>query len=287
MLRAYGALEKDPLVRNPDFLAKDFLADSPLFRFMIGSGSLRPIHVCGRWGFERIGPGTYWMEIARVRHYDEILLEEVARGVSQVVILGAGLDSRPYRFARQLQGARVIEVDHPSMAAHKRARVEDVLGALPPAVTYLSLDLTARDLADGLAETGFDAAAPTIVLWVGVSMYLSADAVSAVLRWVADRPPGSSIGFDYFGKGFFTDERRFRAPRRTRRMIERSGERLEFGLDHETVPGYLSDHGLTVRSHLLCEDIERLYLRREDSKLAGRSMRHTAFVHAAVSKTRL
>lgn len=281
MLRAYGALERDSTVRNPDFLARDFLADSALFRFMIGCGALRPIHVCGRWGFERIGPGAYWMEIARVKHFDEILLEEVSRGVKEVVILGAGLDSRAYRFADQMEGVRVIEVDHPEMAAHKRARLKDIYGELPSTITYLPLDLAERDLADGLAETSFDPSASVLVLWIGVSMYLSPDAVSAVLRWTGGRAPDSSIGFDYFNTNFFESEGK--APRRTRRMIERSGERLDFGLDPEKLPAYLGEFGLTVRSHLVCEEIERAYLLRGDGKLAGQSMPYAAFVHAAVA----
>jgi methyltransferase (TIGR00027 family) len=282
MLRAIGSLERDPCIRNPDFLAREFLADSRLYRLMIRAAALRPVQACGRWGFERLGPGAYWMEIARVRHFDEILLREVSRGVSQVVLLGAGLDSRPYRFAPELDGIRTIEVDHPGMAGHKRARVEDIFGGLPPGISYLSLDLATSDLGEGLAESGFDPLLPVVVLWIGVSMYLNPDAVSSVLRWLAARPAGSSIGFDYLGLAFFEDERKFRAPRRTRRTIERSGERLGFGLDHAALPSYLHEHGLGVRSHLVREDIEQRYLRRGNGKPAGRSMAHAAFVHAAV-----
>lgn len=281
MLRAFGCLERDPSVRNPDFLAGRFLADSSLFRAMIRAGSLRLVHSWGRWGFERLGPGAYWMEIARVKHFDSILLDEIAAAARQVVILGAGLDSRLYRFARELQGVKAIELDHPEMAAHKRARVEDLFGALPPAVSYLSLDLSVDDLERGLEKVGFDPLAPVLVLWIGVSMYLDSAAVSSILRWLAQRPPGSSIGFDYMDRRFL-DEGRRGGTRRTRKMIERSGERFGFGIDHAAVPSYVREHGLRVRSHLLPEQMERTYLTRGDGRVAGRPFGYMGFVHAAV-----
>jgi len=285
MMRAFGSLERDPSVRNPDSLAGCFLADSPLFRFMVGAGSLRLVHSCGRWGFQRIGPGAYWMEIARVRYFDTVLLDELARGVRQVVVLGAGLDSRPYRFARELQGIRVIEVDHPEMSAHKRTRVEDLFGALPASVSYVPLDLAVQDLGEGLAEAEFDPFSPVLALWIGVSMYLDPEAVSAILRWVSERPAGSSVGFDYLDREFLEDERKLGTARRTRRMIERSGERLAFGLDHVAVPGYLRAHGLQLRSHLLRGEMERMYLTRSNGKLAGRPLGHSGFVHAEVAES--
>lgn len=281
MLRAFGALEHDPAVRNPDSLAGPLVADSRMYRLGLRLASARAPRAFGRWAFERVSPGSYWVEIARVKHFDAILLAEVAAGVRQVVVLGAGFDSRAYRFAHELSGVRVIEVDHPITAARKRQRVEALLGALPEQVTYLAVDLTREDLASALATAGFEADAPVLVLWIGVSMYLSAPVVAGVLSWVGERSPGSSIGFDYVEQGFFEDERLFGAPRRARFLIGLSGERLAYGLDPPAVPGLLGEHGLELRSHLGPEEME-LYLRRRSGRLAGRP-RHFRFVHAGVA----
>jgi methyltransferase (TIGR00027 family) len=62
---------------------------------------------------ERLAPGMYLYMLARTRHFDALLASELARGVKQFVILGAGLDSRAHRFAAQLNAATVFEVDHP------------------------------------------------------------------------------------------------------------------------------------------------------------------------------
>lgn len=280
MLRAFGALERDPTVRNPDFLARAFLADARTFRLMLRLGSPRALHACGRWAFEQMGPGTYWMETARVKHFDSVLLDEVSKGVRQVIVLGAGLDTRAYRFSSQLTGVRLIEVDQPAMTARKRERVQAVFGAPPPHVTYLPLDLAARDLGEALAEAGFEPSAPVLVLWVGVSMYLPEEVVGSTLRWVAGRAEGSSIAFDYLDRQFFDDEKRFSASWRMRRMIELSGERLVYGLDRASVPALMRDHGLAVRSHLAPPDLAAKYLWRSNGKMAGRLSPHFGFVHA-------
>lgn len=280
MLRAFGAMAPDATVRNPDFLARDFLADTRTFRLMLRLGSPAVFHACGRWAFERIGPGAYWTEIARVKHFDGVLLDEVSGGIPQVIVLGAGLDSRGYRFSQELSGVRYIEVDHPTVAAHKRERVKAIFGELPAHVTYLALDLTERDLDAALAEAGFEADAPVLVLWVGVSMYLPAEVVSSVLRWVAGQPERSSIAFDYMDRRFFDDSSGFGASWRMRRLLELNGERLLYGLDPGSVPALMHDHGLTVKSHLCPEEQQARYLCRENGIVVGRSSPHFAFVHA-------
>src|SRR5688500_18591880 len=120
-LRAAGTTLSDPEVRNPDYLAEKFispgiklsaLAKVPLLRRALPALT------------ERILPGGFWFETARTHHMDGVLRNEVAAGATQVVILGAGLDSRAYRFHDELPGVRWFEVDHPVTAAVKRKRLD-------------------------------------------------------------------------------------------------------------------------------------------------------------------
>jgi methyltransferase (TIGR00027 family) len=282
MLRAFGSWERDPAIRNPDLLGGELAADGGVYRLGLRLASVPVLHACGRWVFERTGPGLYWAEIARVKYFDDVLLGEVSAGVCQVVVLGAGFDSRPYRFRDELSDVHVIEVDHPVTAARKRQRVESVYGGLPKGVTYLSVDLNHEDLRAALAGGGFDPDAPVLVLWVGVSMYLAADVVAGVLGWVGERPAHSSIGFDYMDQSFFDDERLLGGPRRTRFVVGLSGEKLAYGIARSSVPVLLGEHGLAMRSHLGPEEMRAKYLRRSDGRLAG-SPRHLGFVHAGVA----
>ena len=284
MLRAFGAFERDDAVRNPDYLAAELVGDGRAYRLALRLAAVPALHACGRWVFEKIGAGAYWAEVARVRYFDQVLLDRVAAGVRQVVVLGAGLDSRPYRFALGLGHVQFIEVDRPAMAARKRRRVEALLGAVPDQVTYIPLDLAHDDLDDALARAGFDADAPVLVLWIGVSMYLARETLESVLRWVGERPERSSIGFDYLEQCFFEDTRRFGSAARTRLAIGMSGERLVTGFDAGRMTALMREHGLCLRSHLGPIEIAAEYLRGSDGEPVGRPFAYSWYAHAGVGE---
>ncbi len=117
------------------------------------------------------------------------------RGVRQLVILGAGLDTFAYR--PQDDGVAIFEVDLPAMQAWKRHRLRAAGIAEPPALTFVPLDFAAATLAAALAAAGFRPAEPAFFTWLGVTMYLPADAVFAQLRYIASLAPGSAVVFDY------------------------------------------------------------------------------------------
>jgi methyltransferase (TIGR00027 family) len=275
-MRAVAAQEPDPELRCPDSLARAFVGDLPLARLCDSKPGFR----LARWITERRIPGAYWSEVARVKYFDELLLGEVARGVSQVVILGAGLDSRAYRFKDELADVSVFEVDHPKTAARKLDRIRATLGEVPDGVTYVQTDLTIDDLASRLAEHGFDETTSVFVLWCGVTMYLNAEALDDVLGWLADRPSGSSIAFDYDFDAFISGDGRFYGASATRRVVESSGERLSFGLDPAGMQSFLKHRRLNLESNLLPDQIAERYLRSRTGNLAGRPFGFVGMVHA-------
>jgi methyltransferase (TIGR00027 family) len=278
LIRAGATKEPDPQLRCPDSLARDFVDDLPVARL----GDSRVGHRLGRWLTERSVPGGYWYEIARVKHFDRVLLESVTAGVAQVVILGAGLDSRAYRFADELAGVRVFEVDHPVTAERKLERVKTALGEVPAHVTYVKADLQREPLEERLGDSGFDGAASVFVLWSGVTMYLDATALDAVLTWFAGRPAGSSIAFDYDFEAFIAGDDRFHGAARTRRRVERGGERLSFGLDPARMDHFIESRGLALETNLLPDDLADRYLRDSSGKIAGRPYGFMGIVHAQV-----
>lgn len=283
LIRAGATKEPDPQLRCPDSLARDFIDDLPVARL----GDSRVGHRLGRWLTERTVPGGYWYEIARVKHFDRLLLESARAGVAQVVILGAGLDSRAYRFADELAGIRVFEVDHPVTADRKLERVKAALGEVPPHVTYVRADLEREALEQRLEENGFDARASVFVLWSGVTMYLNSAALDAVLAWSAKRPAGSSIAFDYDFKAFIAGDDRFHGAARTRRRVERGGEQLSFGLDPAQMDRFIGDRGLALESNLLPDDLADRYLRDSSGNLAGQPYGFMGIVHAQVPEASL
>jgi methyltransferase (TIGR00027 family) len=284
-LRAAGAAARDELVRGPDRLAERFVEAGPRLTTIVKVPLLR--RLAPRVA-ERLLPGSYWFEMARVKHMDGVLRRELAAGAAQVVILGAGFDSRAYRFADRLAGIPTFEVDHPVTASVKRARVRRAVGGLPRHVRYVDADLSvAGELEKRLAMAGYRHGLRTLVIWSGVTPYIPEDGVDAVLRWLARAgAPGSSIVFDYAyreaveGTGFF-----YGAPQLRRRVAE-GGEPLRFGVDRDRVPEFLAARGFELVSDLGPEQLERRYLVRR-GRLAGRPYGFVAIAHARVAPVAL
>ncbi len=135
--------------------------------------------------------------VARSRFCDDLVKAAVARGIRQVVLLGAGLDTLAYR---NVLGAdvRVFEIDHPATQAWKRQMLDAAGIAEPPSVTFVPIDFETTLLADGLRSGGVDPRRPAFFSWLGVVYYLPPETVLETLWYVGSLAPGSEIVFDYF-----------------------------------------------------------------------------------------
>jgi methyltransferase (TIGR00027 family) len=132
----------------------------------------------------------------RARYAEDALAVAIARGVRQLVVLGAGLDTYAYRNVIG-QSFRIFEVDHPATQSWKRARLAEAEIPVPHALTFAAVDLERETLADGLAAVGFDTTQPTFFTWLGVVPYLTEETVFAILGFIATLPGDAHVVFDY------------------------------------------------------------------------------------------
>ena len=257
-LRAAGATLRDSELRNPDYLAADFIAPGLKATALVKVPILRRL---SPRVFEAILPGSFWFELARTHHMDEVLLAEVADGASQVVFLGAGLDSRSYRLSDQLADAALYEVDHPVTAAVKRERLESIFGEIPGHVNYVHVDFNSEEVGERLAANGFDADARTIVLWSGVTPYLEPEGVAESLRWfVRGTGPRSAISFDYLWKEMLDGDDSFYGAAQLRKRVEAGGEPFKFGIPRGKTREYVEQFGLVLEEDLGPEDAQERLL---------------------------
>jgi methyltransferase (TIGR00027 family) len=133
---------------------------------------------------------------ARSRFSEDTLAGCVARGVRQVVVLGAGLDTFSLRNPYAGQGVRVFEVDYPATQGWKCERLKQAGLAIPASLTFAPVDFERQSLADGLKAAGFQADRPAFFQWLGVVPYLTREAVSLALDFIAGVPE-SEVVFDY------------------------------------------------------------------------------------------
>ena len=251
-LRAAGTTLRDPEIRNPDYMARDFISPG------LKMSALAKVPLLRRLSpriIERILPGALWFELARTRHMDDVLLREVADGATQVVLLGAGLDSRCYRLRDELGGAALFEVDHPVTAAVKAERLEAIFGGMPEHVNYVHVDFNTQDVGERLAAHGFDPAARSIVLWSGVTPYLEPDGVAESLRWFASGTgPGSAICFDYLWKEMLDGDDSFHGAPQLRKRVEEGGEPFKFGIPRGGTKEFVERFGLVLEEDLGPDD---------------------------------
>lgn len=135
--------------------------------------------------------------VARSRIAEDALARAVSRSVRQYVVLGAGLDTFAWRNPFPPEQLTVFEVDHPATQAWKRCRLNEGGIAAPQSLRLVPVDFESDSLAGRLADSGFRALEPAFFSWLGVTMYLTREAVASTLSFVASLPRGSGIVFDY------------------------------------------------------------------------------------------
>lgn len=133
--------------------------------------------------------------VARSRYAEDNLQRAVAEGVRQYVLLGAGLDTFAYR--NNHAGLRAFEVDHPATQAWKRELLARSQIAIPASLRFVPVDFEVQSLPEQLLTQGFDSNAPAYFAWLGVVPYLTLSAFRSTLAYIAERPPGSGVTFDY------------------------------------------------------------------------------------------
>jgi methyltransferase (TIGR00027 family) len=133
----------------------------------------------------------------RTRFAEDLVEQAVAGGAGQYVILGAGLDSFAYRRADLLDRLRVFEVDHPATQEWKQRRLAGIGVEFPARLVFAPVDFERQTLREGLDRAGFDFGQPAVFSWIGVTMYLTLDAIHATLTTLAQGRAGTRIVLTY------------------------------------------------------------------------------------------
>jgi methyltransferase (TIGR00027 family) len=196
------------LMRALEQHAPQPLFDDPLAgRFLTGWPAVLTRHRALRRAFlsllERAGPGFYGAVVCRTRAIDDACREALASGLEQVVIVGAGMDTRPYRMP-EMSAAAVWELDLPAVQQAKKAAVAQALGGPPAHVRYAPIDLAEQRVGD-VCEA--DPRRPTLLLCEAVSMYLTRPAAEDVLAYAGSLAAGSRFVLTYLPRAVAEDPR--------------------------------------------------------------------------------
>ncbi|WP_342636691.1 class I SAM-dependent methyltransferase [Methanosarcina acetivorans] len=209
---------------------------------------------------EQLFPGLANSAVARVRYFDDVVKASADDGLEQLVILGAGYDTRAYRI-EGLKNIKVFEVDHPDTQRVKIEKVREVFGSLPGHVTYVPLDLEFDKLGQQLTECGYDRSRKTLFVMEGLVMYLRPETMDEILSFIAHNSgKGSAVIFDY---GVFRSsdagETAPEAGKNIRNFTKKRGEPLKFLIRDGEVETFLSERGFSRIQNMTSKDYKKAY----------------------------
>jgi methyltransferase (TIGR00027 family) len=211
--------------------------------------------------YEAKFPGFHTYFAVRTRYIDDFLSECLNDGFEQIVILGAGYDSRAYRIERLREPIRVFEVDHPATQARKTETLREMLDTLPGHVVLVGMDFNTDDLHERLAISGYVDTAKSLFIWEGVTYYLTAEAVDATLGFIVRYSgKGSAVIFDYTSRSVIDGTSGHIEAMRWHEQVKKAGEPLSFGIDFEDLEAFLLNRGFDRIRNATCSIFREAYL---------------------------
>ena len=194
--------------------------------------------------------------LCRAAYTEKALKTAVLTGTKQYVILGAGMDTFAFRETEFLSKYRVFEVDHPLTQEDKLERITRAGWTIPNNLTFVPVDFTKDSLTERLIAAGFDPSVKSFFSWLGVTYYLSAEAIDTMLSALSSLcADGSTLVFDYPDENFFdAPERRVQ---NTIMMAKAGGEPMQSAFSYAELEKLLEKHRFLIYELLTPDDIQR------------------------------
>ncbi len=265
-MRAYHAMHDNPKIFDDSLAYHLFTEDERAF-FENAWSQVPKLYDPDRaasiaWTLQTITPGPS-MTLGRSRYTEDNLEEAVGQGIKQYVILGAGFDTFAFRRPEILEKLQVYEVDHPATQAFKRDRLAKAGWEQPVQLHFVPVDFEQESLAEALTRSSYDPQARSFFSWLGVTYYLTHDAVFTTLRTITNlAPAGSAVIFDYLDTDAFIPEK---AAKRVKILIrdtrQIADESMITGFDPPALAADLARLGLRLQEDLNPSDIGKRHFR--------------------------
>jgi methyltransferase (TIGR00027 family) len=232
---------------------------------------------------QKVPSGTYEYFIARTQYFDDLFTDALGRCIPQIVILGAGYDTRAYRFAKLNQKTRIFEVDMPATQSIKTHLLQKNKVALPENVEFITIDFNTDSLEHALAKAGFDIGKLTCFLMEGVAYYLEPESMNNVLESIKRiSTKGNLVAFDYIVRPpAGTTDVYFQAKEMDEYMAKSfSHDKAKFFVKEGEITSFLEHRGFRINEHLTSAEIEKKFLVDMDGSQIGRIIGTFRFVSA-------
>jgi len=215
--------------------------------------------------------GIYEYVIARTKYIDAVFRQALAEGVDQVLIFGAGFDTRALRFQDECGDAGIFELDVPITQQAKLGQYRKRGLRIPENLVFIPIDFDRESLEERLAEEGFVRGARSLFVMEGLLMYLQPESVTATLKVIqAFAGEGGLVVFDYVKASVLGHTGAVHGEDDILRSVTRAGERWQFAIEEGELEAFLETYGFRVREHLDAHALEQRYFRSASGKIVGR-----------------
>ncbi|MGV0742372.1 class I SAM-dependent methyltransferase [Mycolicibacterium sp. XJ870] len=240
---------------------------SPALRLTVPALGRKPLRNLLEKSLNKQMPGLWGGMVARKRYADDQVMDALAAGISQFVILGAGFDTRAFRLIAPT-GADAYEVDLPDNIARKRQVVERLFTRVPEHVKLVPVDFETDDLADSLAAHGLQPDRATMYIIEAVTQYLTEDAIDRLFTTLATAPASSRLIFTYIRRDFLDGQKLDGWDKAYKQWVV--NDRVwQFGLAPNTVGDFLQRYGWTEREQVGHEEYRTCYFKPAGRDLAA------------------
>jgi methyltransferase (TIGR00027 family) len=266
--RAVGNKEFQNRKFGSDYLAEIFL---PFYvRFLIKSKRMR---AKAKDKDQTRMPGVFEYVMARTAFFDEVFADALNESIPQIVLLGAGYDTRAYRFADLNKYSRIIELDNAATQNRKKKCLKNFKIEIPERVAHISMDFNKESVKDVLQCAGYEDDRKTLFIWEGVCMYLEAKSVDTILAVITDSSHReSAIAFDYAITIADDNSHKYYGAGEIIQIMKksRSNELFKFTIDEDKIESFFDQRGLNIVRHLNHIEVEKSFLLRENGAPIGR-----------------
>jgi methyltransferase (TIGR00027 family) len=272
--RACSAFEKNHYYKSNDYIA-------PL---LLPSGLKPFLHVSlARRLFTKVAAprGIYEYVIARTKYIDAVFRQALVENCNQILIFGAGFDTRALRFEDALENTRVFELDAPATQQAKIGQYQKRHLAVPPSLTFIAIDFDKESLSMKLDEAGFWMQRRSLFILEGLVMYLQPESVEATFQTIRDYAGrGSWVVFDYIYASVLRREGINYGETGIVQTVSDAGEQWHFGIEKGQIEEFLAKYEMQLIDHKDAKDLEQAYFSNSNGKIIGRVNRTHCLVTA-------
>jgi methyltransferase (TIGR00027 family) len=275
--RASSFYEKSSFYKSNDNIAPRLL---PKFiHFLIRSRRMRSFLL------KKLAPnGIYEYVIARTKIIDQIFLNAISNKFDQILLFGAGFDSRGIRLTSANDKTKIFELDVHTTISDKlkqyRKRKID-----PGNVIYVKIDFNNDNIEEKLKAAGFEYDKKSFYVLEGITMYLDESAVNEDFNFIMESAgTGSEVVFDYIYESVLKEMNLFYGEEEIYQRVKKSGEEWTFGIAKGEMNNFLKQWGLSLIEHLDSNELEEKYFRDDENNIIGNVNGTHCIVYANIKK---